>query len=171
MPHDDFRFLQGHFLVRHQRLKERLKGSDEWMTFEMQLWGQSVMGGAAFLDQMVGTLGGRELWGLTLRLHDPASDEWRLYWADTWHPGLRPPLVGRFQDGVGEFFGEDEEGGMPVQARFRWSAITATTARWEQAFSADAGRMWETNWIMEFERLSNDVRPKDGSPAADPRSR
>lgn len=81
MPHDDFRFLEGHFLVRHKRLKDRLTASDEWTTFETQLWGQSVMGGAAFLDQMVGTLGGREFWGLTLRLRDSASDEWSLYWA------------------------------------------------------------------------------------------
>ncbi|MCH7717014.1 MAG: hypothetical protein IH876_12850 [Gemmatimonadetes bacterium] len=46
MPHDDFRFLDGHFLVRHKRLKDRLTASDEWTTFETQLWGQSVMEGA-----------------------------------------------------------------------------------------------------------------------------
>lgn len=164
MSADDFRFLEGHFLVRHQRLNERLTGSNEWTTFEMQLWGQPTMGGAAFLDQMVGTLGGREFWGLTLRLHDPATDEWHLYWADTWHPGLRPPLVGRFREGVGEFFGVDEEAGVPVQVRFRWSAITATTARWEQAFSADAGATWETNWIMDFERLGDEAGPEGKRP-------
>ena len=103
MPHDDFGFLEGHFRVRHQRLRERLTGSDDWMTFEMQLWGQSVMGGAPFMDQMVGTLGGRELRGLTLRLHDPASDEWRLYWTDTWHTGqVGASLFGGRRPNVGD---------------------------------------------------------------------
>ncbi|MEN8144774.1 MAG: hypothetical protein ABFS14_07465 [Gemmatimonadota bacterium] len=159
MPLDDFDFLEGHFLVRHQRLKERLAGSDEWLTFDMKFWGQPIMGRAALLDQMGGRLGDRELWGLTLRLYDPDRDQWSLYWADTWQPGLRPPVIGRFKGRVGEFFGDDEEGGVPVRARFRWSDITADTARWEQAFSVDSGATWETNWIMEFERLSCEVRP------------
>ncbi len=161
MPREDFRFLEGQMLVRHRRLTERLTGSDEWLKFEMQFWGQSVMEGAAFLDQMGGMLDGRKFWGMTLRLHDPGTDMWSLFWADTWQPGLRPPVVGRFEDGIGEFFGSDEEGGIPVRVRFRWSTITTDTARWEQAFSVDDGEIWETNWIMDFERLSADVRPQE----------
>ncbi len=34
-----------------------------------------------------------------------------------------------------------------------WSDITPTLARWEQAFSPDGGKSWETNWIMEFTRV------------------
>jgi hypothetical protein len=43
---------------------------------------------------------------------------------------------------------------MPVRVRYRWSHITPTSARWEQAFSPDAGKTWETNWMMEFRRVS-----------------
>jgi hypothetical protein len=28
----------------------------------------------------------------------------------------------------------------------------AGAGRWEQAFSADGGKTWETNWIMQFTR-------------------
>jgi len=28
------------------------------------------------------------------------------------------------------------------------------TPRWEQAFSANGGKAWETNWIMDFTRAS-----------------
>jgi hypothetical protein len=36
--------------------------------------------------------------------------------------------------------------------RFIWSRIGPTSARWEQAFSADGGASWEMNWIMDFTR-------------------
>ena len=39
-----------------------------------------------------------------------------------------------------------------ILVRFQWSSLDPDRARWEQAFSADAGRSWETNWIMEFRR-------------------
>ncbi len=41
--------------------RDSAEGPSCKITFEMQLLGQPVMGGAAFLDQMVGTLDGREL--------------------------------------------------------------------------------------------------------------
>jgi hypothetical protein len=40
----------------------------------------------------------------------------------------------------------------PTRTRFIWSQITGTSARWEQAYSLDAGKAWQTNWIMEFKR-------------------
>ena len=42
--------------------------------------------------------------------------------------------------------------GRPIQVVYRWSDITARSCRWEQAFSADGGTTWETNWIAEFDR-------------------
>ena len=32
------------------------------------------------------------------------------------------------------------------------TVISASTARWEQAFSVDGERTWVTNWVMEFAR-------------------
>jgi hypothetical protein len=34
-----------------------------------------------------------------------------------------------------------------------WSDIAANSCRWRQAFSADGGKTWETNWIMDFTRV------------------
>jgi hypothetical protein len=53
---------------------------------------------------------------------------------------------------VGDFIGPDTHEGVPVLVRYRWSGITATSARWAQALSADNGAIWETNWTAEFSR-------------------
>lgn len=68
--------------------------------------------------------------------------------------GLDAPLQGKFENGVGTFFGEDTFEGKPIRLRFIWSEITATHARWEQAFSPDGGATWEVNWVMHFDRVS-----------------
>jgi len=39
--------------------------------------------------------------------------------------------------------------------RFIWSQITASSARWDQSSSEDAGKTWDTNWIMEFRRVAS----------------
>ena len=61
-------------------------------------------------------------------------------------------MTGQFKDGVGEFFGEDSYNDVPILARFRWSGISADSARWEQAFSADSGETWVDNWYMDLTR-------------------
>jgi hypothetical protein len=41
-----------------------------------------------------------------------------------------------------------------VTVRFLWTRAGGGAAHWEQAFSVDAGRTWEVNWTMAFERTS-----------------
>lgn len=36
--------------------------------------------------------------------------------------------------------------------RFEWTRPHSDAPRWEQAFSPDGGRTWETNWVMNFTR-------------------
>ncbi|WP_425827676.1 hypothetical protein [Streptomyces fractus] len=61
-------------------------------------------------------------------------------------------MLGGFTDGLGLFHGDDSHDGRDVRVRFTWSGISATTARWEQAFSVDEGRTWLPNWTMDFTR-------------------
>jgi len=42
--------------------------------------------------------------------------------------------------------------------RFIWSGIKADSAHWEQAFSGDGGKTWETNWTAEFKKVACDGR-------------
>jgi hypothetical protein len=41
---------------------------------------------------------------------------------------------------------------VPILARFRWTGITADSAHWEQAFSADGGETWLDSWYMDATR-------------------
>ncbi|PYX87871.1 MAG: hypothetical protein DMG68_10280, partial [Acidobacteria bacterium] len=76
-----------------------------------------------------------------------------LYWADNVRAGiLQPPMLGKFRGDVGEFFGVEEVEGKKVLCRLRWLRGNPRSPQWEQAFSADGGKTWETNWIMTFTR-------------------
>ena len=46
-------------------------------------------------------------------------------------------------------------------ATYVWSDVTEQTAHWEQAFSADGGQTWETNWIMDLTRRSSEPPAPD----------
>ena len=147
----DFDFYTGRWRVRNQRLVERLKGCTEWETFDALSEARALPGGLGNMDVLT-----TDHWpgfvGMTVRIYDAPSRQWRLYWASNRIGMFAPPVVGAFADGVGHVRGRDEEGGRPVIVRFTWSEITATHCRWEQDFSPDEGETWEKNWIMESTR-------------------
>ena len=149
----DFDFFHGSWHVGNERLTRRLAGSSTWERFEAEVTCGPILGGLGNFDGFRPVWPGHEGFeGASLRLFNPASGLWSIYWADNVACQLFPPVVGGFAAGVGEFFGNDQDEGRPVRVRFRWSGITANTARWEQAFSADDGAIWETNWIMTLTR-------------------
>ena len=141
----DFDFLIGRWNVRNEKLKERLRGSNEWETFDAVAEARQLPAGLGNIDHIA--FG--DFTGMTVRLFDRATKLWSIYWASSNHGVFDPPVVGSFTDGVGLFEGDDHHEGTPVRVRFVW---TQEPARWEQAFSADGGATWETNWIMRFTR-------------------
>jgi hypothetical protein len=152
----DFDFLFGHWRVANRRLRERLAGSSAWDEFEASTECRPLLGGLGNLETWEsGWSGG--LRGIALRLFDPAAQRWSIRWASDRTGTLEPAVVGGFEDGVGSFFGPDEQHGVAVLARYRWSQIVgdpahADSAVWDQAWSTDEGRSWETNWVMHFTR-------------------
>lgn len=141
--------------VLNRRLDRRLVGSQTWIEFAATSDVRPALDGIGNVEEFRAIFpDGKPLVGMTVRVFDPSTCLWSLYWADSRTDQLRPPVVGRFQDGIGEFFGDDLQDGVPVQVIFRWSDMSPTTARWEQAISADGGVTWEWNWVMEFTRES-----------------
>ena len=149
----DFDFLFGSWKVHNRYLKGRLRGSTEWVEFDADADTQPLLDGLGNLDQDHAVRNGEPIKGVTLRLFNPATGEWSIHWADTVRAGtLLPPMIGRFNGDVGEFFGDEMLDGRKVLCRFLWTRTPTQSPRWEQAFSDDGGKTWETNWIMTFSR-------------------
>jgi len=150
----DFDFYFGRWHIRNERLRQRLVGCDDWEIFEATQQCRPILGGLGNIDDFV--TGWREGFvGMTLRLFCPQTRQWSIYWAGNNDGVLQPPVLGAFVGGVGTFVGRDQHEGIPVLARFVWSEITPAGAKWEQAFSTDEGRTWESNWIMRMTRIAD----------------
>jgi len=149
----DFDFFIGRWRVAHHRLNERLADCTEWTDFAGSCVTQKILGGLGNMDDNVIELPGGAYRAVTLRAFNPATGFWSIWWLDGRHPGtLDTPMVGRFEDGVGTFYADDRLAGKPIRVRFLWTMSKAGQPRWEQAFSPDGGKSWETNWVMDFTR-------------------
>jgi hypothetical protein len=148
----DFDFLVGNWTVRHRRLAERLTRCTEWEESQGTCCMRPLLGGQANVDDNLLELPSGTYRATTIRAYDPVTKQWSIWWLDSRHPhDLGTPVVGAFENGIGTFFADDIFDGKPIRVRFLWTDITAVSARWQQAFSADEGATWETNWIMDFE--------------------
>ena len=150
----DFDVLHGRWRVAHRRLRRRLEGDTQWDESAGSSEMRPILGGLGTSDDNIIELPSGTYRGATVRVFNPETRLWTVLWFDSRNPRLDAPLYGRFENGVGTFLGAEVIGQRVVIVRFIWSEITATTARWEQAFSPDAGASWEVNWVMHFKRIA-----------------
>jgi NIPSNAP len=148
-PHD-FCFLNGEWAVTHRKLRERLRNCSDWETFTASCRHDSWCDGVVSVDEF--DFPATRSKGCSIRHLDVAAGRWTIQWTTSRTGKLFPPVHGGFDGDRGEFYGTDVEGETQVLARFLWSGRVTGSPRWEQAFSTDGGRTWETNWIMEFAR-------------------
>jgi hypothetical protein len=152
----DFDFIHGTWRIHNRRRRQWLAGCDEWIEFPGRSTERPLWDGAANIEEYEGLLpDGARIQGLALRLYDTKAGRWNIHWSNRLMGTLDPVMTGAFRDGIGKFLSHEEYRGNMILVRFLWTHSGADTARWEQAFSPDAGRTWETNWIMEFSRTPN----------------
>ncbi len=149
----DFDFWMGQWRVANKVLRKRLTGCTEWEDFTAQVRAWPLPGGIGNYDEFVPEGWRPGFVGMSLRIFNPETGLWSIYWVDNKKGVLQPPVVGGFENGAGVFEGPDEFDGKPIVVRFTWSVISANTVRWEQAFSPDDGKTWETNWVMMMSRV------------------
>jgi hypothetical protein len=151
----DFDFLIGEWKAHVRRLPDRLVGSSRWVDYDGRSNHQKIFGTSANLEdfEVWNRSAGLHLKGQTLRLYSPQSRQWSIYLVDgdAGTLGL-PPVIGGFNGNVGEFYDQELYEGRAILVRYRWTNVSSRSARMEQAFSADGGKAWETNWICELSR-------------------
>ena len=158
----DFDFLFGDWTVENRRLDHPADpGCRHWQTFATTVHVEPIFGGLGHHDLFTSTPDAPSgPWqGFTLRLYDPADEQWRIWWTSTKAPGrLDPVMTGSFKGGTGTFFGSDTVEGTAVACRFLWEQPGPSRARWTQAFRLSPGQEWITNWVMDMTRIAGDSR-------------
>ena len=152
----DFDFFVGTWKFHLKRRLNPLSGSNSWFEFDGTAVDRNLLNGHANLDELEVDGPTGHLEGVTLRLYNPQTHQWSLYWANG-KAGVigGPPNVGEFKNGRGEFYCQDSYKGRMILVRYIWSDITANSAHFEQSYSDDGGKTWEVNWVTDQTRISD----------------
>ncbi len=149
----DFDPLIGRWKYHLKRRLNPLTGSNTWVDLEGTGACFKVWDGRAQLDTFDADGPSGHIEGLTLRMYNPESHQWRLYWANSKNGITDPPQDGEFKNGRGEFFAQDTINGKTILIRFAWTEMTTNSPHFEQSFSDDGGKTWEVNWITDQTRV------------------
>ena len=148
----DFDFLVGGWRIKNRKLKEPLTGRDEWDEFDATQDCRQILRGSGDFDIFSTELEGKPFEGFTLRLFDPQTRLWKIYWADSNAVKLDGGKVGSFDGDTGEFFARDVFADKDVIVKFFWDKRDPAAPVWSAAFSVDEGQTWQWHWHAHFSR-------------------
>ncbi|MGB5008003.1 MAG: hypothetical protein WBO39_13780 [Ferruginibacter sp.] len=149
----DFDFYEGKWKLRNKKLKARLDNCTEWTTFESTQEMYRVLNGLGNIDNYLATFNDEPFEGMSVRLFNPKTKLWSIYWADSNEGVLQPPVIGSFENDIAHFFTKDKFNGKDILVVFRWDTRDKENPIWSQAFSDDNGKTWEWNWYMYFSKF------------------
>jgi len=149
----DFDFFEGRWKLHNKKLKSKLNNCTEWVEFESTQEMHKVLNGIGNIDNFLATFDGQPFEGMTVRLFNPKTNLWSIYWADSNNGKLDPPVVGSFENNIGHFFTKDVFEDKDILVVFRWDATDRDNPVWSQAFSDNNGKTWEWNWYMFMSKI------------------
>jgi hypothetical protein len=149
----DFDFNFGIWKSHIKRLRHPLAGSKEWIESNGAVGVSTVWNGRGNLEEIEADGPAGHIEGLTLRLYNPESRQWYLSWANSNDGTLSKPMVGEFKNGQGVFFDQESFRGRTILVRQIYSDITPNSYHFDQSFSDDGGKTWESNWIATVTRV------------------
>jgi hypothetical protein len=150
----DFDWELGTWRTSVQVLADPLSETpDEWLQFDGTSDVRPLMDRRANVVELDVSGPSGRIEGMNLRLYEPQAGRWSSTFVSMRNGVLTPSVYGGFRDGVGTFYGDDELNGKPITVRFLIFRHGPDKARFEQAFSADGGTTWETNWIAVDRRV------------------
>jgi hypothetical protein len=171
----DFDFFHGRWHGMIRKLADTSdRGCTEWVELEATCECAPILGGLGNFetsemrpgadspdgDSETGPSRPGPVEGATLRMFEPSTGLWRIWWMSTRQPGvLDPPVLGRFDGDRGVFEGPDAFGDTPILVRYEWDRLTPDRVRWAQRFSWDDGATWDgLNFVTMWSRTPGQGR-------------
>lgn len=152
---NDFDFLVGNWSVKNRMLKSRLSKSNEWLEFDSTIDMHKILNGFGNIEAYKSMNNGKPFEGAAVRLFDPKTRLWSVYWTDTNTLAMDTnPVVGSFENGIGKLYAKDKFNDKPVVSLYQWDSRDPKHPIWSQALSDDAGKTWEWNWYMTLTRTA-----------------
>jgi hypothetical protein len=148
----DFDFVLGTFHTHIHRLLNPLSGSNKWVEYNGTKTDQPLLGGTGSLE-VIEADGPEHLEFMTLRLYNAVAHQWSLNFSSSDSGRMGTPSIGEFVNGVGTFLDQENYNGRTILVRQLWTPQTAGSYHFEQAFSADFGKSWATNFIADLKRI------------------
>jgi hypothetical protein len=149
----DFDFYEGKWKLHNKKLKTRLDNCKEWTEFESTQEMYRVLNGIGNIDNYLATFDGVPFEGMSVRLFNPKTRLWSIYWADSNEGKLQPAVLGSFENSIAHFFTKDTFNDKKILVVFRWDIRDKENPIWSQAFSEDNGKTWEWNWYMYMTQI------------------
>lgn len=134
------------------RLRHRLAGSHDWIEYDGTLTIHKLWNGKGNISELEVGNATSHIEGGALHLYDPKAHQWSVTYVSSDADTLGVPAIGRFEHGRGVFHDRETDHGRPVIDRWYFTNISPHHFDFEQAFSADGGKTWETNLIIKYTR-------------------
>ena len=147
----DFDFEFGSWRA-HLMVRRPLSNTRAWKQFDGTSTVRKVWNGKANLGELEVAGPSGKIEAFSLRLYDPPTREWHVYFATSESGSVSVPAIGHFENGRGLFYDREMFAGKPVRVRFAFSRIIKRSFAFLQAYSKDEGKTWTTNWIATFVR-------------------
>lgn len=149
-----FDFDMGSWKIHLSRLEHPLAGSKKWIQFDGTLHAHKIWDGLGNIEEAELNSPSGAIKGLTVRLYNPQTHQWAIYWANSKNGLIDPaPQFGEFKSGRGEFYGQDTFNGKSIYVRYLWTKTDTDTPHFEQSYSDDGGKTWEVNWVTDQTRV------------------
>jgi hypothetical protein len=161
----DFDFEIGTWKTHIRRLQNPMTGSNTWVEYDGTSVVRKIWDGAANLVELEVDGPAGHIEGLSLRLYNPEAHQWSLNFANSKIGTFTVPTIGEFKNGRGEFYDWEPINGRSVLVRNVFTDVTPEAFHFEQAFSDDGGKTWETNWITDDTRISAEPAIDDATEA------
>lgn len=148
----DFDFNFGVWKSHISRLVHPLTGSQESIELNGTVAVRKVWDGKAWLEEMEAD-GPKGHWeGMSVFLYNPHSHQWSQTFVNSAQGMFTGAMTGSFHDGRGELYSQDTVDGRAVLVRGTWSNIAADSHRYQEAYSTDGGKTWQTVFTADLTR-------------------